>query len=229
MNAGQPGTLLEHGTSVSGGVRYRTWKQGPIKGREEYSVGPRGELRHTHPQFKGSKKNRLRWRAKFAAAMDQTPPLGYTELGPKEKVVPLDVVMDVEVGRWCRTAYVGFTVGQMRQNFPRWPRAARVTPHDKVDCKIENCPLHPPLAPQCCERDHNHDGNCDRHLAKVPHTSFAKWPDGFDSGSIRSDNVTTDNHDSKEAADVVCRMLEREGFGGDGQTFPVRTWSEPVE
>jgi len=36
-----------------------------------------------------------------------------------------------------------------------------------------------------------------------------------------------DFHASPEAAESVCRMLKRQGFGGQGKFFPVRTWTEP--
>lgn len=36
-----------------------------------------------------------------------------------------------------------------------------------------------------------------------------------------------DFHSSLEAAESVCRMLRRQGFGGQGKFFPIRTWTEP--
>ncbi len=170
MVAGEPGTLLEHGTEVRDGKTYRIWKTGPIKGREEYSVGPRGELRHTHPQFRGKKKHRLAFRRKLIVALNTTTPVGYYELQPKDKLKPLDVIIDVMSGRWAVTPYIGLTVAQMRENFPGWPRAARRTPDFKCDgnhgmpfCPDPEC--WQGSAKQCCPRDHNHDGNCDRHPA----------------------------------------------------------------
>lgn len=123
MVAGQPGTLLEHGRRGS----HRTWKPGPIKGTP-YSVGPRGNLIHTHPQFKGSKKNRIRFKKLLLAARDQTPPIGYYELQPQDKIIALDAILDVFSGKWKVTPYIGLTVQQLRDNFPTWPRAARRTP-----------------------------------------------------------------------------------------------------
>jgi hypothetical protein len=128
MVAGQPGTLLEHGTEVREGRTYRVWKTGPIKGREEYSVGQRGELRHTHPHFRGKKKHRLAFRKKLIAALNTTTPVGYYELQPTDKLKPLDVIIDVRSGKWSVTPYIGLTVAQMRANFLVWPRAARMTP-----------------------------------------------------------------------------------------------------
>jgi len=39
-------------------------------------------------------------------------------------------------------------------------------------------------------------------------------------GEIR----TKDTHDSKEEADGVCRRLMRDGYGEDGDIFPLRVW-----
>lgn len=40
------------------------------------------------------------------------------------------------------------------------------------------------------------------------------------------DNKTTDLHDTPEQAAGVCRLLEKEGLGGERIHFPVRTWVE---
>jgi len=42
------------------------------------------------------------------------------------------------------------------------------------------------------------------------------------------DLISEDTHDTKEQAEAVCRLLERDGFGGNGKFFPIRTWTEPV-
>ena len=59
-----------------------------------------------------------------------------------------------------------------------------------------------------------------------PWTSCAEWPEGHIVNPERP-NVTTDGHDTKEQAEGVCRLLEREGLGGERCHFPVRTWVEP--
>lgn len=132
MVAGKPGTLLEHGIEVRSGKTYRIWKTGPIKGREEYSVGQRGELRHTHPQFRGKKKHRLAFRKKLLAALNTLPPVGYYELQPTDALQPLDVIIDVLSGKWTVTPFIKLTVAEMRANFPGLPRAARPTPLAKA-------------------------------------------------------------------------------------------------
>lgn len=56
-------------------------------------------------------------------------------------------------------------------------------------------------------------------------TSNAQWPEG----SIcqrRANDKTTDFHDTEAQARAVCRMLERDGLGGEGNVFPLRTWVE---
>ncbi len=49
--------------------------------------------------------------------------------------------------------------------------------------------------------------------------SNAEWSDH---------TITTDYHYTQDEAKSVCRMLERDGFGGDGVHFPLRTWTEEV-
>lgn len=57
--------------------------------------------------------------------------------------------------------------------------------------------------------------------------SCAKWPDGLLAFAYPDhDNTTRDMHDSKEAAEAVCKMLERDGLGGERIHFPVKTWVE---
>jgi hypothetical protein len=38
------------------------------------------------------------------------------------------------------------------------------------------------------------------------------------------DPVSTDEHDTKERAESICNMIKRDGFGGQGVDFPVKTW-----
>jgi hypothetical protein len=58
--------------------------------------------------------------------------------------------------------------------------------------------------------------------------SCAQWPDGLLSfGYADHNNTTTDLHDTMEQAEAVCRMLEREGLGGERIHFPLKTWVEP--
>lgn len=55
-------------------------------------------------------------------------------------------------------------------------------------------------------------------------TSNAQWP----KGSV-CQGKTTDTHDTEAQARAVCRMLERDGLGGEGKVFPLRTWAENDE
>lgn len=51
--------------------------------------------------------------------------------------------------------------------------------------------------------------------------SNAEWPKGT---CDFLDNVSEDKHSTYEEAKAVCSMLERDGHGGDGEIFPLRTW-----
>lgn len=127
--AGQPGTLLQHGLETRDGKLVRVWKPGlilkPDGTSTGYAVGRRGELRHATPQFKGSKKNRKRWLKKLQAARYTAVPVGYVELTFEEKLKPLDLLIDVETGKWFVTPIVKPTVGEVASAYPRFPRAAR--------------------------------------------------------------------------------------------------------
>jgi len=64
--------------------------------------------------------------------------------------------------------------------------------------------------------------------------SNAEWPEGTYSNQYGKP-ISSDNHRSLNNAFAVCKGLERDGFGGDGEVFPVRTWvseeegGEPIE
>ena len=53
--------------------------------------------------------------------------------------------------------------------------------------------------------------------------SHAQWQTGV---CDSMDNHTCDNHDTPEQAHGVCKMLAKEGFGGDNKVYPIRTWVE---
>jgi hypothetical protein len=53
--------------------------------------------------------------------------------------------------------------------------------------------------------------------------SIAVWPEGA-CGCCRS----SDEHPTREAAEAVCRLLRRHGFGGHGEVFPISTHVEPI-
>lgn len=61
----------------------------------------------------------------------------------------------------------------------------------------------------------------------VRHKSIAVWPDTINVASCKNESV--DLHDSKEAAEAVCHLLQKHGFGGDGKVFPLSTRVEPAE
>lgn len=54
--------------------------------------------------------------------------------------------------------------------------------------------------------------------------SCAEW-DKHTQG-FHSNNITKDQHETKEQAEGVCKLLRKEGLGGEGIWFPVKTWVE---
>lgn len=56
--------------------------------------------------------------------------------------------------------------------------------------------------------------------------SVARWPEGV---LGFSDNISTDKHYTREQAIAVCKLLEVEGFGGEGKIFPVKVWVESLK
>jgi hypothetical protein len=65
------------------------------------------------------------------------------------------------------------------------------------------------------------------HIAvPVKCKSHAQWPKGTIGldGGINGNDQSEDTHESREAAEAVCNLLHRNGFGGDRQIFPLRTW-----
>lgn len=64
-------------------------------------------------------------------------------------------------------------------------------------------------------------------MNKFTHRSYALWPEDFH-GYCGSD-TTCDEHYSEEEAEGVCRLLERHGFGGGEEVFPVKTWVEEIK
>lgn len=62
----------------------------------------------------------------------------------------------------------------------------------------------------------------------MKYKSIAQWRKNEVKHLGNTNNISEDTHDTKEQAEAVCRMLERDGFGGNGQIFPIRTWIEPV-
>lgn len=58
--------------------------------------------------------------------------------------------------------------------------------------------------------------------------SNALWPADVYT-SMYGDHISTDTHDTIEQARGVCAGLERHGFGGNRQHFPLRTWVSAVQ
>lgn len=60
----------------------------------------------------------------------------------------------------------------------------------------------------------------------VPHKSIVVWPAEVSCGN--ADNSSVDTHRDKLAAEAVCRVIMREGLGGEGKIFPISVRVEPV-
>ena len=54
--------------------------------------------------------------------------------------------------------------------------------------------------------------------------SIADWGE-YDLINGRTDNVTYDKHFTREAAEGVCQLLRKNGFGGRKEVYPVKTWT----
>ena len=60
------------------------------------------------------------------------------------------------------------------------------------------------------------------------YTSNAFWPEGLkkDKCEVRK---SKDYHTSLEGAEIICDMLEKEGFSAEGKIFPIYTWIEKLK
>ena len=56
--------------------------------------------------------------------------------------------------------------------------------------------------------------------------SIAIWP--LSAHSVTLCNQTDDTHDTYVQAQAVCDFLSRNGWGGEGEIFPKKTYVEPV-
>ncbi len=62
----------------------------------------------------------------------------------------------------------------------------------------------------------------------IPHKSIITWPLELKVGNIEGKSESTDTHHSKEAAEGVCELARKIGFGGEGKHFPIATRVEPI-
>jgi hypothetical protein len=59
--------------------------------------------------------------------------------------------------------------------------------------------------------------------------SIAVWPDTIRVGNEVGKNESEDVHETREQAEGVCRLLRRDGYGGERMIFPLSTRVEPVD
>jgi len=57
--------------------------------------------------------------------------------------------------------------------------------------------------------------------------SYAEWDKHIPGFHQR--NTTRDEHDTQRQAEAVCDALKRDGLGGEGKFFPLRTWTELIK
>lgn len=60
----------------------------------------------------------------------------------------------------------------------------------------------------------------------MKYKSVAKWPAG--TCDWHPENLSEDEHDSKEFAFAICKRLHNHGFGGEEKIFPLETWVDEV-
>ncbi|MGE4191827.1 MAG: hypothetical protein AB7E51_00410 [Pseudodesulfovibrio sp.] len=63
-------------------------------------------------------------------------------------------------------------------------------------------------------------------MKEEKYTSNAEWPDSV--AGMCKPNISTDTHPSREHAQAVCDRLQKEGLGGEGEVYPIRTWVEEI-
>ncbi len=56
--------------------------------------------------------------------------------------------------------------------------------------------------------------------------SKALWPEDSGIKDKYGRPESKDSHDTEAQAKAVCRALGRDGFGGEGKVFPIKTWVE---
>lgn len=66
-------------------------------------------------------------------------------------------------------------------------------------------------------------------MPKDTHRSVAVWPDTISVGNVVGKNESSDTHASEAAAQAVCNLLEKFGFGGDQKVYPLSTRVEEIE
>ncbi len=115
----------------SDGQKVVRWTTGKIPGHEQYALHKDGSVRHAVPQFKGSKKDRRRFKQAIADAVAAKLPERYRELGNDEKFRDdgYDQVYDLNAKAWVPAPFHGCTVSELRRHDLMMLRGA--TPDEK--------------------------------------------------------------------------------------------------
>lgn len=125
------GTLFQHTTFEKEGRTFRKWTAG-AKVRDAYghayTTGRDGSMRHATPQFKGNKKQRKRFVRSLKAAIEAAAPDGYEDLKRDEPLKALDLLWDLNAGKWVTTPHVGVPLSVVQQHIFTIVRACRYAP-----------------------------------------------------------------------------------------------------
>jgi len=75
-------------------------------------------------------------------------------------------------------------------------------------------------------KGHNAYTNEHGPILRYTHESVITWPEGTLNGS---NDISVDQHDSREAALHVCQRIQKGGMGLDGKVFPIDTMVRKIE
>lgn len=106
------------------GKQFFQFDTGPL-GKTGYTVHRDGSVRHTYAQFRGSKKNRLRYIRAVRAALALPIPEDHKELGNTDKLEEYDQLFNVFAGIWAVTPIVGATLDDIQRQTIAVIRACR--------------------------------------------------------------------------------------------------------
>src|SRR4051812_35945812 len=121
--------LLSHAWFLFENFSGKWFRKTTVSDKANYVVGKGGSIRHANAQFKGSKKDRKRFKAACLAAINAPVPDGFEEIQPDvilQDKPTLDIVYDVALGEWTTTPYYKCALTQLQQRFGTFLRAARV-------------------------------------------------------------------------------------------------------
>jgi hypothetical protein len=93
-----------------------------------YVVAGDGSVRHGTAQFKGSKKNRKRFKIAVTKAMNAPVPDGFVEIESNVEIVAEDRLYDVVAGDWVHTPFFKCTLIDLNTRYGVFVRACHPAP-----------------------------------------------------------------------------------------------------